>query len=85
MSEGDRRARLRWRCRRGLRELDLLLAPFAERQLPVLAPNELDDLDRLLTAADQDLQAWLLGREAPPDEALAGLVARIREQARSAG
>ena len=85
MSEGDRRARLLWRCRRGLRELDLLLAPFAERQLPRLSPHELDDFDRLLIATDQDLQARLMGRERPPDDALAGLVERIRAQARSSG
>ncbi|MDG4867000.1 succinate dehydrogenase assembly factor 2 [Guyparkeria sp. 1SP6A2] len=85
MSEEERRARLRWRCRRGLRELDLLLAPFAERQLPVLASDELDALDRLLTSADQDLQSWLLGRERPTDDSLAELVERIREQARSYG
>ncbi len=83
MSEEERRARLRWRCRRGLRELDLLLAPFAERQLSVLAPDELDALDRLLISADQDLQSWLLGRERPTDDSLAELVERIREQARS--
>ncbi|MFO7582306.1 succinate dehydrogenase assembly factor 2 [Guyparkeria sp.] len=85
MSEDERRARLRWRCRRGLRELDLLLGPFAERQLPVLGPNELDDLDRLLTSADQDLQSWFLGRERPSDDSLADLVERIRQQARSSG
>lgn len=85
MSEEERRARLRWRCRRGLRELDLLLAPFAERQLPVLAPDELDALDRLLSSADQDLQSWLLGRERPTDDTLAKLVEGIREQARSYG
>ncbi|RRQ24310.1 succinate dehydrogenase assembly factor 2 family protein [Guyparkeria sp. SCN-R1] len=83
MFEDERRARLRWRCRRGLRELDLLLGPFAERQLPVLAPDELDTLDRLLTAADQDLQSWFLGRERPSDDSLADLVERIRQQARS--
>ncbi len=68
-----------------MRELDLLLAPFAERALPALAPNQLDTLDRLLAAADQDLQAWLLGRERPADDSLADLVERIREQARSLG
>lgn len=85
MSEDERRARLRWRCRRGLRELDLLLGPFAERQLPALAPNELDTLDRLLTAADQDLQSWFLGRERPSDDSLADLVERIRQEARACG
>ncbi|MFO7808052.1 succinate dehydrogenase assembly factor 2 [Guyparkeria sp.] len=83
MSEQEQRARLRWRCRRGLRELDLLLAPFAERQLPRLAPDELDVLDRLLTVADQDLQSWFLGRERPSDDALAELVSRIRHEARA--
>ncbi len=68
-----------------MRELDLLLAPFAERELPRLAPGELDTLDRLLTASDQDLQAWFLGRERPPEDALADLLERIRQQARLSG
>ena len=85
MSEDERHARLRWRCRRGLRELDLLLAPFAERQLPRLAPSELDTLDRLLAAADQDLQSWFLGRERPSDDSLAELVERVRQEARACG
>ncbi|MBN2871882.1 MAG: succinate dehydrogenase assembly factor 2 [Halothiobacillaceae bacterium] len=82
MSDAERRARLRWRCRRGLRELDLLLGPFAERRLPELTSAELDHLEALLTASDQDLQAWLLGRERPGDAALALLVEQIRHQAR---
>ncbi|MFN2381068.1 MAG: succinate dehydrogenase assembly factor 2 [Guyparkeria sp.] len=85
MSDQDRRARLRWRCRRGLRELDLLLAPFAERELPGLDPGRLDTLERLLAAADQDLQSWFLGRERPDDEAFADLVKRIRQCARETG
>jgi len=68
-----------------MRELDLLLAPFAERQLSLLAADELDTLERLLRAADQDLQAWLLGRERPDDEAFADLVERIRLCARQIG
>ena len=68
-----------------MREIDLLLAPFAERQLPLLAADELDAFERLLASADQDLQSWFLGRERPDDEAFADLVERIRQCAREAG
>lgn len=68
-----------------MREIDLLLAPFAERQLPLLAADELDAFERLLSSSDQDLQAWLLGRERPHDEAFVDLVERIRQCARRTG
>lgn len=58
--------RLRWRCRRGLLELDLWLKRFAESQLNHLPPNECNALEALLEEADADLLAWLEGREPVP-------------------
>ncbi|MBM4190272.1 MAG: succinate dehydrogenase assembly factor 2 [Betaproteobacteria bacterium] len=71
------RARLRWRCRRGMLELDAWLTAFLDRQ-PSL--NELDcaRLLRLLDAEDDQIYDWLLGRSAAPAE-WADLVARIRK------
>ena len=62
----DHLRRLRWRCRRGLLELDLWLARFAEDGLEDLSDEECDAFEALLQEADADLLAWLEGREQPP-------------------
>lgn len=59
--------RLRWRCRRGLLELDLWLQRFAAARLERLSAEECRALEALLEEADADLLAWLEGRqEVPP-------------------
>lgn len=62
--------------RRGTKEMDLVLGPFADASLAGMTVAELDLYDALLAENDQDLMAWILGQSAPPS-ALAGLLARI--------
>ena len=54
--------------RRGFREADLILGPFADQRLADLAEPELDDFERLLDQPDQHLYAWIIEREATPAE-----------------
>ena len=58
-------ARIRWRCRRGLKELDVLMERFAEDCLPRLSPPLIPVLERLLDEADSDLLEWIIGRTTP--------------------
>jgi antitoxin CptB len=71
-----RRQRLRWRSRRGLLELELLLAPFVAERLPTLPEALLDEYESLLEFDDLDIHDWLTGRGSPP-EAVARVVADI--------
>lgn len=71
-------ARTRWRCRRGLLELDLLLLRFVERGYADLDPAQRAAFERLLTLADVELQGMLQGENKPTDPELAELVATIR-------
>ncbi len=64
--------------RRGIKEMDMVLGPFAERHLGDLSQDELQAYDRLLSENDHDLYAWISGRIAPPAEH-APLLARIAE------
>ncbi len=64
----DEQQRLRWQCRRGLLELDLLLGRFIERRYAVLTAAEQEAFRRLLTQPDQTLLAWVQGQEVPPAE-----------------
>jgi antitoxin CptB len=70
-------SRLRWRCRRGMRELDTLLTRFLEQCWDDLEASERERFEALLELQDPQLYAWMLGREQPADPAMALLVERI--------
>ena len=79
----DRLRRMRMRSwRRGTKEMDLVLGPFADSQLAALTPADLDLYDRLLAENDQDLITWVMGTAAAPDWAVP-LIARIGDFARA--
>ena len=61
--------KLRFRAwRRGFREADLILGPFADKHVPNMTLAELDTFEVLLEVPDQDLYAWIVGTAAtPPD------------------
>jgi len=71
-------ARLRWRCRRGLLENDLILARFLDARGAAITVDELVALDRLLDLADNELWDLLAGRAEPEDAAMRPLVAALR-------
>jgi antitoxin CptB len=73
--------RLLWRCRRGMKELDVLLERFARRELPNASAGERRTLTRFLELPDPVLVDYLLGQAIPPDPELADLVLRIAGQA----
>ena len=62
--------------RRGMKEMDLVLGPFADANLGGLSPADLDLYDTILAENDQDLMAWILGQSAAPT-AFNGLLAQI--------
>lgn len=63
----DQLKRLSWQCRRGIKEVEVLLAPFFERFFAELAPAEQDDFVALLEEADADLFEWFMQRSVPED------------------
>jgi antitoxin CptB len=76
----DRRMeRLRWRCRRGLLELDLTLQNFLKQGYEGLTPAERVAFDKLLATPDNVLLAYMQGSENPPDNELMQLVSKIRQ------
>lgn len=70
--------RLRWQCRRGMRELDLLLLQFLDSGYAELDANAVQVFERLLDCPDALLLEWLLGRQQPSDKDVADVVQRIR-------
>ena len=64
--------------RRGFREADLILGPFADRHVSALTPPELDWFERLLEQPDQDLYGWILERTPTPAEFDVPLMNKIK-------
>lgn len=68
--------------RRGTKEMDLILGPYADARLATMDEATLVTYDRLLQENDQDLLPWILGQSAPPGD-LAALIADIAAFARA--
>jgi len=75
------RSRIDWLCRRGVRELDLLLTRFVGHHYDALSDADRQRLEELLNMQDPELMDLLWGREATPTEELGRLIERIRDDA----
>ena len=60
-------SKLRWRCRRGLLENDLLIQRFFDRHADGLTVGQARGLHALMDLADNDLLDLLLSRKEPED------------------
>lgn len=69
--------RLRWRCRRGMRELDVLLMRYLERDFPAASPECRQAFEFLLSCPDPEILDLLAGRAVAQDPALAHVVQRL--------
>jgi antitoxin CptB len=69
--------RLRWRCRRGLLELDLVLEAFLDHKYDSLSMRDRELFSRLLETPDNTLLAWLHGTETPDDREIQHFLIRL--------
>lgn len=74
-------ARLRWQCRRGMRELDELFLGYLNTRFHTAPADEQAAFQRLLEHQDQSLFEWMTGKALPADISLHGIVARLRQTA----
>ena len=70
--------RLRWKCRRGMQELDVLLLRWLDRHYAAASESERGAFRLLLDTEDDRLWHWFLGHEHAPDADVDALVGRIR-------
>ena len=71
-------ARLRWRCRRGMRELDVVLTRYLERVWASASARERRAFAQLLDLQDPELFGYLVGRATPAEECQREVIACIR-------
>ncbi len=72
--------RLRWRCRRGMRELDAVLVQFMDAHYEVVSPEEQAAFRALLSLPDPDILRLLMARAPGDDSALDTVVSRLLAQ-----
>ena len=69
--------RLRWQCRRGMLELDIILLAFLEKDYLNLSATDQKLFERLLTYSDQDLYGYLIKRQPIENVAMQMLIEKI--------
>ena len=72
---------MRWKCRRGMLELDLLFRSFLDSGYAQLDDDQRHCFDQMLDYPDAVLLEWLMGRIRPTDKDVANLVNKIRSAA----
>jgi len=73
----DQERRLQWRCRRGLKELDVILGPFMDEHYGDLAPDDKARFATLLECEDMDLFNWFMRQDKPADPDLERMIELI--------
>lgn len=78
MSDHPTVGQLRWRCRRGMRELDVLLERYLQERYPSAPAAEQQAFVALLEAPDPQLFAYVVQREVPENPDWAHVIAFLR-------
>jgi len=60
------KSRILWRCRRGTKEMDLLLQRFIADHYDALTSRAQTAFMRLLDQPDPDIMDWIMGKAEPP-------------------
>ncbi len=70
--------RVKWACRRGMLELDVLFQPFVEEHYESMSLQDKLIFTRLLECEDPELFAWFMGHEVCQDPDFAEMIIRVR-------
>ncbi|CZF83695.1 Antitoxin CptB [Grimontia celer] len=83
MLGAEDKARIKWACRRGMLELDVIIMPFFEECFDTLTEEEKHHFVALLECDDPDLFTWLMGHGRSDKPELAAMIDKIVEHNRS--
>ena len=72
-------SKLRWQCKRGTLELDILLENYLNSNYLSASDEEKETFVALLTLEDTELLPYLMGDRIPDSEPLSALVNKIRQ------
>lgn len=73
-------SQLHWRCRRGVRELDVLFTRFVSEHYPSLDDAQKQTFQDILEVQDPVIMDWLFSKGAPPeDQKMVQMISLLRE------
>ncbi|MBV1875485.1 MAG: succinate dehydrogenase assembly factor 2 [Cycloclasticus sp.] len=72
------KSKLLWRCRRGMKELDVLFTRFVETSYDGLSELEKKAFNKLLETEDPEILGFMLYNDIPEDADVANIVEKIR-------
>ncbi len=72
-------SRLRWRCRRGIKEMDLIFEHFLEQQYAELSTAQKSLFSQILEENDLDIMDWILARKEPANAEYNALLEKFRK------
>jgi len=73
------RSRLLWRCRRGIREMDIVLQTFLDESFESLSDTDKSAFEKLLDEADLDILNWIMGKDEPECDGIKKIITLIRQ------
>ena len=73
-----KKSRLLWRCRRGIKEMDIVLQDFIKDSYDELNNENKSAFSKLLEEQDLDILNWVLGKDKPEDKTLIEIIKKIR-------
>ena len=71
-------AKLKWRCRRGIKEFDVLFNRFLENDYPFLTEQQQGWFHQILDEQDPVIMDWLFKRSEPQDEGLKWIIGKLQ-------
>tara|TARA_X000001036_G_scaffold325508_1_gene304088 strand:- start:661 stop:909 length:249 start_codon:yes stop_codon:yes gene_type:complete len=74
----DKKSRLFWRSRRGIKEMDIVFQDFIKNSYDKLNSKDKSAFSRLLEEQDLDILNWILGKDKPEDTTLIEIIKKIR-------
>ncbi len=72
------KSRLLWRCRRGIKEMDIILQDFVDNSYEQLSNENKNAFSNLLDEQDLDILNWIMGKGEPADSKLIGIINIIK-------
>jgi len=72
------KSRLLWRCRRGIKEMDIILQDFVNNSYEQLSNENKNAFSNLLDEQDLDILNWIMGKSEPADSKLIGIINIIK-------
>jgi|TARA_B100001758_G_C18403956_1_gene610796 antitoxin CptB len=74
----EKKSRILWRCRRGIKEMDIVLQDFIKDSYDELNNENKSAFSKLLEEQDLDILNWVLGKDKPEDKTLIEIIKKIR-------